>query len=783
MRCDHRNVCSRQAWLAGVSISAMVLASGLPLAAHAQGAPSIESPAQPRAAVGTVGVSSSGKLEEVVVTAQRRRQNVQKAPVAIAVIGAAAITNAGVTTAQDLTKLNVSAQFASSAGPFPVLYIRGVGANTGSSFIDSAVTLSYDGVPVARSYAGVGQYFDLDRVEVLIGPQGTLYGRNATGGVVNIIPTQPKLGVQSYDFGLDYGNYNTLLTSGAINEPLADNAAVRLAFRTNRNDAYYTQNDGARDDAAARVQLRYDPTTDVSTVTDFDYYHRGGSASNGVSTVGGTISNILVAPGTVLRIPGTSVGYPAQDGYAATDPHLVPIYASQGLTAPTPGSDNANDAIYGLQSQINWTTPLGTLTVVPSFRHTTLDYLSYGAGFGILSNERDSQETVEARFTSRENSDLRFIAGFFFLHDFVNSRMGIDAFEPSFLGVSLNEVFTVGTTSYAPFADATYNITPTLRLIGGIRYTIDQKSATGTLTFGSGGSFSFDPPPSQTFERVTYRGGVQWDVAPQSLLYATYATGWHSGGFFLTPDNPVYQPENLSAITLGSKNRFLNGALQANFEAYYWKYTNQQVSFVTLDSQNSVIFATKNVGSSTREGVDADFRYRIAENTTLGLQGEYLDAEFQKYTYFVPAMFGPSTGCAVSDAGNGQLAVDCAHTRVPFAPHWTGNVSLDQQFPLANGGGILALVNAHAQSAVDTGAQDLAVELQKAYLTLDASLGYSAPAGRWSITLFGDNITNQTIKSQTNQSPASGILGTHQGIYFSTLLPPAEYGVRLRVSF
>ena len=769
-------------WLAGASLSALLAASAS--AAFAQGVPAADSPAQPRAAIGVAGASGSGKLEEVVVTAQRRRQNVQKAPVAISVIGAAAITNAGVTTAQDLTKLNASAQFASSAGPFPVLYIRGVGANTGSSFIDAAVTLSYDGVPVARSYAGIGQYYDLDRVEVLIGPQGTLYGRNATGGVVNIIPTQPKLGVTSVDLGLDYGNYNTLLISGAANTPLADNAALRLAFRTNRNDAYYTQNDGARDNQAVRLQLRYDPTPDITTVTDFDYYHNGGSATNGVSTVGTTIANILVAPDHVLRIHEPSVGFPASEGLAATDPRLIPIFAGQGLTAPTPGNDNADNQIYGLQSQINWTTPFGTLTAEPSYRHTDLHYLSYGAGFGITSRESDSQETGELRFASRDNTALRFIVGGFFLHDYVNTpEMGIDAFEPAFLGVSLKEVFTVTTKSYAPFADATYNISPTLRLIGGIRYTVDQKSATGTLTFGNGGSFSFNPPPSQTFERVTYRGGVQWDVAPQSLLYATYATGWHSGGFFLTPDNPVYQPENLSAITLGSKNRFFDGRLQANFEAFYWKYTNQQVSFVTLDSRNSVIFATKNVGSSTREGVDVDLRYRLGENTTLGVQGEYLDAEFQKYTYFVPAAFGPTTGCAVSDAGEGQLAVDCAHTRVPFSPRWTGNFSLDHQIPLANGGSIIGLVNAHAQTAVDTGAQDVPVELQKAYLSLDASLGYAAPGGRWSLTLFGDNITDRTILSQTNNSPASGILGTHQPIYFSTLLPPATYGARFRISF
>ena len=742
--------------------------------------PQIASAQTPPSAATTAGNS---KLEEVVVTAQRRQQNVQKAPIAISVLSSKAITNAGVTTAVDLTRLLASAQIEAAAGPFPILYIRGVGSNTGNSFTDSAVSLSYDGVPLARTYSGLGQYYDLDRVEVLIGPQGTLYGRNATGGVINIIPTQPTLSPRSGYLGVDYGNYNTLFVTGAVNQPIGDTAALRVAFRTNRNDAYYSEHDGAADDQAARIQLRWNPTPDLTSVTEADFVHIGGTATNGVSESGITYTHALAGPGDVVANTVLAPGFAPSQGVSATDPRMVPIFAANSLTAPKPGTDGADNSFYGIQSTINYHTDYGTLTVIPAFRYGSLNFVSYGGGFGNGDIEKDDQESIEARFASPESQRFRWIVGAYFLHDHAASNTTINALEPSFLGVSLNQNFSIDTKSYAPFADGTFNITPELRLIAGARYTVDEKTPTGRIDFSNDTSFTLNNVPTHTWEDFTYRGGMQWDVSPHSMLYATYSTGWHSGGFFLTPDNPLYQPEKISAATIGAKNRFFDGQLQANIEAFHWKYDNQQTSFVTFDSRGSAVFATKNVGSSTRDGVDLDLQYALTPTSTLGGQVEYLDAEYQKFLYQLPSFLGPNTGCQVTDGGGGMLDVNCAHTRVPFAPRWTGNVNFTQNFPLPNDGNVAFLTRAHLQTASDTGSQDVPLELQRSYATIDASLGYTAPNNKWSVTLFGNNITDQVIKSQTNQSPASGILGAHQPIYFVTLQTPALYGVRLRIGF
>ena len=766
--------------LAGISLVAMLLVVD-PAAGLADDAlPQAGASGTPAAASG-VPARKPARLEEIVVTAQRRRQNAQKAPLAISVISSATLANAGVTSAVNLSRLVPSSQFAAAAGPFPLLYIRGVGSNTGTSFTDTAVSLNYNGVPLARSYEGLGQYYDLDRIEVLIGPQGTLYGRNATAGAINIIPAQPKLGVTSGDVGLDYGNYNSLLLSGDANLPLAPNAAVRVAFQSNRNDGYFSENAGNSENEAGRVLLRYDPTPDISTVTDIDAAHNSGTATTGVSITGNTIANIALAPGHVLSIVQPTVGFPAELGVSATDPRMIPVFNSQGLRAPAPGNDNANNSFYGIQSQINWTTDLGTLTLVPAFRHARLDFLSYGSGFGLGQREHDDQESIEARFASKENTAFRWIVGGFFLHDLASADQNIDNLEPAFLGISQHLNFTAETTSYAGFADGTYNLTPTIRLIGGGRYTLDEKTPTGGGVATNGGVVSLNGQPTHSWDAFTYRAGVQWDVALKSMLYATYSTGWHSGGFFLTHDNPIYQPEKLNAITLGSKNRFLDDRLQANLELFYWKYNNQQTSFVTLDSVGTSQFITENVGKSTRTGADLDLRYQLFENTTLGAQFEYLDSEIQAFDYKVPAFLAPHTGCAVRDTGAPQLDVSCAHNRVPFAPRWTGNLSAQQDVPLGDRGTLTGILRSHSQSVSDTGTQDVPVELQNSYTAIDASLGYTAPDRSWSFTLFGENITDRVIKTQTFQSPASGILGTHETIYFATLRAPALYGFRLRI--
>jgi iron complex outermembrane receptor protein len=627
-----------------------------------------------------------------------------------------------------------------------------------------------------------------------------LYGRNATGGAVNLIPAKPELGKSYADVGLDVGNYNTLRLSAAANESLNDISALRFSFRTSRNDGYWSENAGASDSQAARLQFRLEPNDGLSLLLGSDYYHNGGTATNGVVDQGTTVLQVPVVEGPTgprfvqtLTLP--TAGFPNSQGISLSDPRLVPTFLAQGLTPPAPGSDNNKNTIYGVNATLGWTNDLGTLTVIPAYRHAKLEFLSYGAGFGLGVDERDDQESMEARFASNNAGSLSWIVGGFYLHDHVESHMDIDTFAPAFLGTSVDNHFTIDTKSWAPFADATFKITDAVRLIGGIRYSVDRKQPEGSLSTTRPPPNSFDclasdpncislsGTPVKQWSSTTYRGGVEWDVTAASMAYATYATGWHSGGFFFTHDDPVYQPEQLGAYTIGSKNRFLDNRLQANVELFYWKYRNQQTSFVAVDSQGTADFVTKNVGRSTRKGVDADLRFRVTNDTTVGLQAQYLEAEYQEFNYLVSSAFPVNTGCNVSFADAAHLLVNCANAIVPYSPRWTVNVPLEQTFHLATGASLNGVLRMHYQSEESTGTQNVPIELQDRYATLDASIGYRNPAGTFGITLYGENLTNRVIKSQTFQSTASGILGAQQAIYFETLKSPLTFGLRLDSHF
>ena len=724
-------------------------------------------------------------ITEVVVTAQRRKENVQKVPLAIEALSNDSLKKAGVSNVTDMSRLVPAAQFGSSAGPNPQLFVRGVGSNTGTAMTDAAVSVSYDGVPAARSYHATTQYFDLERVEVLIGPQGTLYGRNATGGAINIVPAKPKLGQASTDLGVELGSYNAVKLGGAFNIPLSDKAAMRLAFQSEQNDGYWSQDAGATKRLGLRGQVLYVPSENLSVLLGLDYGHQGGTATNGVSTVGMTTLNIPI-PGPVPHVITFDVptaGFQASDGVSTCDPRLTSIFAAQALHRVC-GKDQADNGNGGLTAQINYTTDAGTLTIIPSARVADLNFLSYGVGFGLDQDEYDAQHTLEARFSSPDSNRLKWIVGGFYLFDHVKSHMIIDTFAPAFLGTSIENHFTVDTKSAALFVDGTYKLTDSFKLIAGGRYTVDEKTPTGTLfTSNSPVPVSLDNTPTKKWSAFTYRGGAEWDVTAASIVYATYSTGWHSGGFSFTHDDPVYNPETLDALTIGSKNRFLDNKLQANIELYDWKYHDQQTSFLAVDSAGATVFVTKNVGESTRKGVDLDLKYRLFANTTLGAHIGYLEAAIQKFQYQVSSANPLLTGCNVLYTGGPSMTVDCAGKTVPFSPRWTQNYSIEQRVPLPNGSAVTIGLFSHSQSDMITGTQIVDAELQKAYTTYDATLRYTPATGGWAVEAYGENISDEIIKGQTFQSTASGILGAQQAMYFTTLRPPARYGVRLTTEF
>ena len=220
-------------------------------------------------------------LNDIVVTAQRRSENLQRAAIAVSAIGGDALRDANITKPTELTTVVPALQVATSAGPYSLFYLRGVGNFNGNALSDSAVAFNFDGVYVGRPSSTTGFFYDLDRVEVVKGPQGTLYGRNATGGAINVIARKPELDKIGAEATAEYGNYNALRLDGAINLPLGDIAAIRAAGIYVKHDGYMKDGTDRQDDLGGRLSLRVEPSTNLSINVVGDYFRQRGTGPGG----------------------------------------------------------------------------------------------------------------------------------------------------------------------------------------------------------------------------------------------------------------------------------------------------------------------------------------------------------------------------------------------------------------------------------------------------------------------------------------------------------------------
>jgi iron complex outermembrane receptor protein len=738
------------------------------------------------------------ELDAIVITAERQAQDVQRAPVAITVLSGEEARDAGVARPQDLTYLVPGLQVGSLAGGSAMLYMRGVGNFAGVSLQDPTITFNFDGVYIARPTSTGGLYFDLERVEVLKGPQGTLYGRNATGGAVNVLPRRPQLQVVTGEAVAEYGEHNTLRLDGALNAPLGDRAAIRVAGQRLRHDAYMKDGTDDQDDWAGRLSIRLEPTDALSLRLGVDYYDQRGHG------------------------PGATPLALDRDGrFGVASPEGGTYYAGQRVTIAgrnliaVPALQRASNQHWGVNATLEWRTGLGALTLVPASRTSDLDALNTQVGNLFTLQEQSRQTSLEARMASNPHSRLHTLVGGFYFDE------AIDLFTRPYnqFNFSLLRPSTT-TTSAAAFGRVTWDITHRFRVTGGLRYTHEDKEFRGTFE-----SFSRICPPvpsascpnaqpfpvdimvsplvfapdslsaapvfnpvdgtlttgfrifadeTATFSRATWRAAAEYDVAEQVFLYASYETGFKSGGFFASNDSQVYQPEHVGALTLGAKTRLFDSRLRANLELFHWSYKDQQVSKLSLDSRGVTSLRTENIGRATIRGIEAELEYLVATNTQLSANLHYLDAVYDSYTYVT---FGPPvTGCPVSPLGQNQFQVDCSGRRAPYAPEWTMALGADRAFPLRGGASLLARARTRYQSETLVGLDFLPQQQQDGYWMVDASLTFAASKNRYSVGVFVQNVTDHTVVSNTFVVPFSTFA-------VGVLRPPRTFGVRASTGF
>jgi iron complex outermembrane receptor protein len=785
--------------------TALVAVLGVPGGAQAQDA-SAQKPA------------ADSTIQDIVVTAQRREENVQKTALSIEVFGSDALAKRGVGRMDDLSKVATGVQI--GGGTQPLIYIRGVGDFGVLPSANPAVVTNFDGVPISRPQGIAGNFFDLERLEVLKGPQGTLYGRNATGGAINIIAAPPKLGDFSGFLTGTVGNYSTAQAEGAVNVPLGEDVAVRLSGQYSHRDGYLQ--DGRDDDKhySLRGQVLARPTDRLTVHLRAGYIHYGGNGPGLVPTFDIPGASPWAGTGTKV-VSDYLLALSASNYQKAVAAGCNPAPAPVGNCPVPPALIDRPDSFPKFQTINNWNVDGqidydfggATLTVIPAYRYVRDRFASVPSfvytpgGFG-SDGERSKQSSVEARL-GNNGPRLKWTAGFFHLNEDQSGDYVIQMGTIQRVRYASN----LGTNTNAAFGEATYSVASRLRVIGGVRYTADQRTQTDlrkyaispTVTAGClpptylpGTLCNVVPAGTATsgratFKRTTWKAGLEYDVAERSMLFATVSTGFKAGGFNTAIDPKdisrtlAFNPEKITAYTVGSRNRFLNNKLQVNLEAFYWDYRDLQLSSIIIDGSGNQALATQNAGRARVYGLDLDVTARPAPNTTLHSGIEIVNSKYKSFGFIQPtAYFTPgSTGCASGPSSlppgpAGPLTqVDCSGRRLALSPKWSITGAASQVFPLPDRSNLTLDVDAAYTSKRYLNTSFIPNSLAGAYFLLNGSLTYNAPGNRWFVSGYIRNITKSAAYLGGAGGPNPFVIGFDAG----AITAPRTFGARFGVRF
>lgn len=723
------------------------------------------------------------QIEEIVITAERREDTVQRSSLAIAVLQADQLKIGGVTQANDLQYV-VPGLTVSNAGGIVQTYLRGVGTFASNARAEPSIANNINGVYIARP-AGIGAiFFDLDRVEVLKGPQGTLYGRNATGGAINLITNKPR-----FDFSgnalVEGGDYNAVTGAGYLNVPLSDTFAVRVAGQVAERDGYLSDGYNDQDTQAGRLMALWKPSEKFSLLFTGEYVGTEGQGEATVprSNVQATPSDPWTGPSDPLNIQPPTAAIP--NGTRINNDGFTDIDVAAG------------------SFELNWDLGFATLTALPAYRDSDIAYLTYTPGFSYNTAETSEQASMELRL-GNSTDELKWVAGLYYFDEdqTETARLSASPIQNSLINT------TATTESYAVFGQATYSLTDTFRVIGGLRYTDEDKTQNGaSLRLNPAGGQIGLPTSNlgQTdFSNVSYKAGVEYDVAEENMLFLTVATGFKSGSFIpsIPAPNNTFKEEELTAYTLGSRNRFFDNRLQVNLEGFYWEYDDKQERFLSATNTGTVGLLTQNAGQATLYGLNIDMDFKLTENDEFHLGVEYLNSEYDSFTYQLvnpndPNLTGlsqASTDCAVSLAqrpdpianpnlpANASLqTVNCTGLDLVRAPELAGSFGYTRTFNIGSNWQLLSTVYSTFASEQYLSADFLSGSGEDdGYVLANVDLTLRSNNGRFAISAFGRNLGEEEVYTG---GARYAFLANDPSLFYANIAAPRTYGMRVEVDF
>lgn len=743
---------------------------------------------------------------EIVVTAQNRVQNVQDVPIAISVVSGQELVEAGVTDFSSINRVAPSVNIVSDTTQTRVS-IRGIGSNSNDETQDQAVSVNIDGEYINRPTVLNAALFDLDRVEVLRGPQGTLYGRNATGGAINFIMRKPG---DEFDANgsVSYGNFDQLTIEAGVDVPLGGIGAIRASGIYSTRDGYNIHpntntRSGDQNTKAGRLSLRLEPAAGLTINV----------AAERIETKEIVAAQAWVNLNTPANAPGVGC---VNTGWVDVAPLIAggqcaPVTTNflstidrHEYNSPTNGVGFNNSTSTAVRGSLVYDFGGATFTYRGGYRNTERNgrtTLSPAYIFNNFQSDVESQ-SHEVRLNGDSGPLTWQFGGFYFKEDQVIDRGLFNGSLPPFLlGVNGGYINYfrrpfVNTESKAIFGQTDIALGEKLTAVVGLRYTDDRRKALYE-NLGSGignpASVLFNTGPVQVTvpataaqtlnlatkaDKLTWTAGLNFKPNVDTLIYGKVSTGFKAGGFDAVG---TYKPESNIAYEVGSKLNFGDtGQHLFNIAGFYTDYKDLQVSVLIDNAKGGQIF---NAGKAVIWGIEAETVVKLSDSDTFSASLNYINAEYKNLLAQIPVF---CVGCtptvtAVADLDTNPATItqpNLAGNTPPITPKFTITLGYDKEFDLGSAGSLTASVFSTFKSSYFNDIFNFRDSVQKAFTQTDLSLTWQPESEKFTVQAFVRNLEN------TRQLTYAGFTAAgNDRIYNWQFGAPRTYGVRVGFDF
>ena len=730
--------------------------------------------------------AATDELEEITVTASKREQSLQSLSMSVTAVSSELLERAEITDISRLDTVVPGLQFGQSGNEVR-LALRGTRQNNVGTEAEQTVGIFEDGVYVPTSTQALGSYLDIRRIEVLRGPQGTLYGRNTFGGTINVITNDPKFGELEGTASALYGDYDRTQIDGVINVPIGDSFALRFAGMLDQHDGYIenTSEPGTSDDlndrdvTTLRVSAKWRPTDNLQAllkITSSDSSNNG-SAIWGYQQIGGYLDG--------QYLPGHQ--FAPADASCCFDEGPWKVARDQRSNADT------ENMSYTLA--LDWDFPgfatlkfIGNLTDFDGEQNYDPDYSDGGdsmnSGFTGWTSSQDTWST-ELQLVSNTDGRVDWLLGLYYYEQSANWNW-LELTDGVFEVPHWDNQGDYQSDSLGVFGHATFHVSDDFRLVGGLRYAEDSKQQRDNL------DWNVWPPVSipgsgldGNWDDVLWKVAAEYDLRDEMMLYGTASTGYRAGGInFVAPGVPLtYGPESVTAFEIGLKSRLLGRALTLNVASYYNDFSDMQAqSFITLGGTGGVTEFTENGGAMESYGLEVELTWVPGgdSNWNLSAQLAWSQAEFGEYNVSRVRGLGDLGGRQDLDDPDSPL-LSLEGWTPAMSPELTVGAQISYDFKLANG----AVLTPYAQTYYSSSYYSFDINVpgaeQDAYLRSDLRLSWVSPTGAWEANAFVLNVEDEAVLTRSvifnpSERPELASIQSNWG-------NPRTWGLSMRYNF